>query len=198
MAPQRMQSMEGYLMKNVLVVSGHTNLEASVANKKILEVLAERLPDAEIVKLDRLYPDFRIDVAAEQARLLKADVIVLQFPVFWYSAPSLLERWMEETFVHGFSHGSKGDKLAGKKLVLSFTTGAPEAVFAKDGPVGFALDDFLACFKATARLCRMEYAGEIHTCGVSYAMRTSPEKIEAQNAASVAHAERLIEFLQSL
>ena len=44
----------------------------------------------------------------------------------------------------------------------------------------------------------MEYAGEIHTCGVSYAMRTSPEKIEAQNAASVAHAERLIEFLQSL
>ncbi len=185
-------------MKNILVVSGHTNLEASVANKKILEVLAERLPDAKIVKLDRLYPDFRIDVAAEQARLLKADVIVLQFPVFWYSAPSLLERWMEETFVHGFSHGSKGDKLAGKKLVLSFTTGAPEAVFAKDGPVGFDLDDFLACFKATARLCRMEYAGEIHTCGVSYAMRTSPEKIEAQNAASVAHAERLIEFLQLL
>ena len=73
-------------MKNILVISGHTNLEASVANKKILEVLAERLPDAEIVKLDRLYPDFRIDVAAEQARLLKADVIVLQFPVFWYSA----------------------------------------------------------------------------------------------------------------
>ena len=89
-------------MKNILIVSGHTNLDASVANKKILEVLAERLPEAEIVRLDRLYPDFRIDVAAEQARLLKADVVVLQFPIFWYSAPSLLERWMEETFVHGF------------------------------------------------------------------------------------------------
>ena len=185
-------------MKNILIVSGHTNLETSVANRKILEVLAERLPNAEIVKLDRLYPDFRIDVAAEQARLLKADVIVLQFPIFWYSAPSLLERWMEETFVHGFSHGSKGDKLAGKKLVLSFTTGAPEALYAKDGPMGFTLEEFLPCFKATARLCRMEYAGEVHTCGVSYAMRTSPEKIEEQNAASVAHAERLIEFLKSL
>lgn len=185
-------------MKNILIVSGHTNLDASVANKKILEVLAECLPEAEIVRLDRLYPDFRIDVAAEQARLLKADVVVLQFPIFWYSAPSLLERWMEETFVHGFSHGRTGDKLSGKKLVLSITTGAPEALYAKDGPVGFALDDFLACFKATCRLCRMEYAGEIHTCGVSYASRTSEEQIVSQNKASTVHAERLVELLKSL
>ena len=152
-------------MKNILIVSGHTNLDASVANKKILEVLTERLPEAEIVRLDRLYPDFRIDVAAEQARLLKADVVVLQFPIFWYSAPS---------------------------------TGAPEALYAKDGPVGFALDDFLACFKATCRLCRMEYAGEIHTCGVSYASRTSEEQIESQNKVSTVHAERLVELLKSL
>ncbi len=112
-------------MKNTLVISGHTDLSASVANKTILETIAQRLPQAEIVRLDSLYPDFKIDAQAEQQRLLKADVIVLQFPVFWYSAPSLLERWMEETFRHGFSHGSTGDKLKGKKLVLSFTTGAP-------------------------------------------------------------------------
>lgn len=43
----------------------HTNLAASVANKTILETLNERLPEAEIVKLDELYPDFKIDVEAE-------------------------------------------------------------------------------------------------------------------------------------
>ena len=43
-------------MKNVLIISGHTNLAASVANKTILETLNERLPEAEIVKLDELYP----------------------------------------------------------------------------------------------------------------------------------------------
>ena len=86
-------------MKNVLIISGHTNLAASVANKTILETLNERLPEAEIVKLDELYPDFKIDVEAEQQKLLRADIIVLQFPLFWYSAPSILERWMEETFV---------------------------------------------------------------------------------------------------
>ena len=85
-------------MKNVLIISGHTNLAASVANKTILETLNERLPEAEIVKLDELYPDFKIDVEAEQQKLLRADIIVLQFPLFWYSAPSILERWMEETF----------------------------------------------------------------------------------------------------
>ena len=41
-------------MKNVLIISGHTNLPASVANKTILETLNERLPEAEIVKLDEL------------------------------------------------------------------------------------------------------------------------------------------------
>jgi len=74
-------------MKNVLIISGHTDLAASVANRTILDTLSERLPGAEIVKLDELYPDFKIDVEAEQQKLLRADIIVLQFPLFWYSAP---------------------------------------------------------------------------------------------------------------
>ena len=71
-------------MKNVLIISGHTDLAASVANKTILETLGHRLPEAEVVKLDELYPDFKINVEAEQQRLLRADIIVLQFPVFFY------------------------------------------------------------------------------------------------------------------
>ena len=70
-------------MKNILIISGHTDLSTSVANKAILDTVGRRLPEAEIVKLDKLYPDFKINVEAEQQRLLKADVIVLQFPVFW-------------------------------------------------------------------------------------------------------------------
>ena len=150
-------------MKNTLVISGHTDLSASVANKTILETIAQRLPQAEIVRLDSLYPDFKINAQAEQQRLLKADVIVLQFPVFWYSAPSLLERWMEETFRHGFSHGSTGDKLKGKKLVLSFTTGAPAEMYSHEGPMGYTIDEFLPCYKATCKLCGMEFAGYVFT-----------------------------------
>ena len=185
-------------MKHVLVISGHTNLKESVANKTILETLEKKLPDAEIVKLDELYPDYQIDVKAEQEKLLRADIIVLQFPVFWYSAPSILERWMEETFKHGFSHGSTGDKLKGKKLVLSFTTGAPEAMYSRNGAMGYDIDDFLPCFKATCRLTQMDYAGYVFTGGVSYGNRTTPELIEQQKKVSVEHADRLIKLLETL
>lgn len=185
-------------MKKVLIISGHTNLSTSVANKTILDTVHKRLPEVEITKLDELYPDFKIDVDTEQKRLVKADIIVLEFPVFWYSAPSLLERWMEETFQHGFSHGSTGDKLKGKKLVLSFTTGAPESMYSHDGPMGYTIDDFLPCFKAMCRLCQMEFAGYVYTGGVSYGNRTSPELIEQQTEASEEHAERLIKLLETL
>lgn len=185
-------------MKNVLIISGHTNLSASVANKTILDTVHKLLPEVEIVKLDELYPDFRINVEVEQQRLLKADIIVLEFPVFWYSAPSILERWMEETFRHGFSHGSTGDKLKGKKLVLSFTTGAPSSMYSHDGPMGYTIDEFLPCFKAICNLCQMEFAGYVYTGGVSYAYRTTRELIEQQNKISVEHAEHLIKLIESL
>ena len=185
-------------MKKVLVISGHTNLNESVANKAILETIEKKLPEAEIVKLDQLYPDFKIDVAKEQERLMRADIIVLQFPVFWYSAPSILERWMEETFKHGFSHGSTGDKLKGKKLVLSFTTGAPAEMYSHDGAMGYDIEDFLPCFKATCRLTQMDYVGYVFTGGVSYGNRTTPELIAGQVRKSEEHADRLIKLLATL
>ena len=74
-------------MQNILVVSGHTDLNNSVANKAILERLENKLPQAEFVYLDKLYSDFQIDVEAEQEKLLNADIIVLQFPIFWYAMP---------------------------------------------------------------------------------------------------------------
>ena len=108
--------------KNILIVSGHTNLGESVANQTILEDLKKDLPEAEFDYLDQLYgKDFQIDIEREQTKLVQADIIVLQFPIFWYAMPSLMSRWMEEAFQHGFSHGRTGDKLKGKKLIASFT-----------------------------------------------------------------------------
>ena len=184
-------------VKNILIISGHTDLAASMANKTILDALNKCLPEAEIVKPNELYPDFKIDVEAEQQKLLRADIIILQFPLFWYSAPSILERWMEETFRHGFSHGSTGDKLKGKKLILSFTTGAPEALYSHEGAMGYTIDEFLSCYKATCRLTQMEYCGSVYTCGVSYGNRTAPELIEQQKNVSVEHAERLVQLLET-
>ena len=120
-------------MSNVLVVSGHPRTgDDSVANKTILEELAVLLPGAEIDHLDDLYPEYTFDVGAEQDKLRAADVIVLQYPLWWYGWPALLQKWMEDVFVRGFSHGSSGTALRGKKLVVSVTTGASQAYYRTD------------------------------------------------------------------
>ena len=184
-------------MNNVLIVSGHTNLKDSFANKTILDALQEGLPQAEFVYLDALYPDFKIDALAEQRRLVRADVVVLQFPLFWYSIPSLLSRWIEEVFVHGFSHGSTGDKVKGKTLVLSFTSGAPEDMYRYDGPQNYPIEDFLPPLKQFANLCGMKWGGTIYSGGLSYASRNDAESRAQMRNKAKAHAERLLEHLRT-
>ncbi len=177
-------------MKNILIVSGHTNtVSDSVANRTILETLETQLPECRTVYLDRLYPDFKIDIEAEQSNLLWADVIVLQFPVYWFSFPSIMHRWMEQTFLHGFSHGSTGDKLRGKKLILSYTTGAPAEVMNFDG--------FFEFVRAACGFTGMEYGGSIHTGGVSYQMRQDPQMLDDIKQKAQQHAEKLVTLLKA-
>lgn len=182
-------------MKNVLIISGHPDLrDDSFANKIILEDLATLLPEATFDDLGDLYPDYKIDVAAEQKKLVGADIIVLQFPIFWYSCPALLAKWMEDVFVRGFSHGSQGKALVGKKLVLSFTTGAPESAYG----AAFPVDMLTGRFVQTAGLTGMIYEGYVYTGGVSYADRTDPARAADMTAVSHAHAKHLAEKIAAL
>ncbi|MBQ9572415.1 MAG: NAD(P)H-dependent oxidoreductase [Acidaminococcaceae bacterium] len=186
-------------MKKVLIVSGHTDLNNSFANKIILEKLAKDLPEAVFDYLDREYPDFAVDVKAEQKKLVEADIVVLQFPVFWYSYPSIMHRWMENVFEHGFSHGSEGKALQGKKLVASFTTGAPEEMYVKSGPQLYPIDELvIPAIKSTANLCSMVFAGYIYTGGVSYASRPDSEQVRVMKAKAEKHAERLEKLLNEI
>ena len=183
-------------MPNVLIVSGHPRTgDDSVANKTILEELAVLLPDAEIDHLDELYPNYTFDVEAEQAKLAAADVIVLQYPLWWYGWPALLQKWMEDVFVRGFSHGSRGTALHGKKLVVSVTTGAPQAYYAADS-VDF--NDLLTPAKATCALTGMEFAGSLPLYGVSYANRTDEAARAEMVTRSRDHAARVAELVAKL
>ena len=78
-------------MSRILIISGHPDLSASVANAAILAHVARELPEAEIRRLDALYPDYQFDIEAEQSALLAADIIVFQFPFSWYAMPGLMK-----------------------------------------------------------------------------------------------------------
>ena len=112
-----------------------------------------------ITKVDLFadYPRYNIDIDKEQARLLAHDVILFQFPLFWYSCPALMKEWIDLVLEHGFAFGENGDKLKDKLFVLAITTGGPQDAYAPDGYQLHALQSFLTPFQQTARLCQMRY-----------------------------------------
>lgn len=183
-------------MSNVLIVSGHTDLEHSFANKLILEELQKTLPNATYDFLDALYPDYQIIVPIEQKKILAADLIVLQFPLFWYSVPSLMSRWIEEVFVHGFAFGSTGDKTQGKKLLLSFTSGAPESFYEHGQLQNYRIDEFIVPLKQFANLCSLQWEDYIYTGDLSYASRHDEAKLQEMKTRALAHAAKVIEAIK--
>ena len=63
----------------ILIIYAHPYPQHSHANKRMLEQ-AGTLEGVEIRSLYQLYPDFNIDVAAEQAALARADLVIWQHP----------------------------------------------------------------------------------------------------------------------
>lgn len=76
----------------------HPNYGQSRVNKALVNGLDN---DIEVRNLYELYPDFNIDVQTEQAVMETADRVVLQFPMFWYSSPALVQQWEEKVLEHG-------------------------------------------------------------------------------------------------
>ena len=161
-------------MSKVLLVLSHPAYENSLANKAVVDKLKTLIPNMEIDHLDKLYPDYKIDVKKEQEKLVKADTIILQFPMMWYHAPSLMKKWFEDVLAHGFAYGAKGTALKGKKLIISWTMGAPDDVY-KDKLSG---ENLAVGFGATAKLCNMEFVGEFHTAGVMYFIKDKPDVLK--------------------
>lgn len=184
-------------MRKILIISGHPDLDVSHTNRLILARVAERVDEIEIRRLDALYPDYRIDVAAEQQALLGAGIVVLQFPFYWYSVPALLKKWMDEVLSYGFAYGSTGDKLKGKHLVLSITIGGPAASYAADGYNHFTPDQLLLPLVQTANLTGMRLQPPILSHGMIYIPGVY-NTLEDVQARAEAHAERLAAQLRAL
>jgi glutathione-regulated potassium-efflux system ancillary protein KefF len=86
----------------ILIIYAHPYPQHSHANKRMLEQ-AGTLDGVEIRSLYQLYPDFNIDIAAEQAALARADLVIWQHPMQWYSVPPLLKLWMDKVLAHGWA-----------------------------------------------------------------------------------------------
>lgn len=94
------------------------------------------------------------DVATEQAKLLRADAVILQFPLWWYSMPAIMKGWVDRVYANGFAYGvgEHSDRrwgerygegvMAGKRAMLIVTIGGWEPHYSARGING-PIDDIL-------------------------------------------------------
>ena len=141
---------------STLVLFAHPAVERARLGPMMAQA-AGAMPGVEVRDLYELYPDFTVDVAAEQRALKGAARIVMQFPFYWYSTPALLKEWMDLVLTHNFAYGLKGHALDGKVLACALSTGGADHAYAEDGHNRYSVHDFLRPIEQTARLCRMSW-----------------------------------------
>lgn len=184
-------------MNRILVVVGHPYWTNSHANKAILEEFVRINPHAVVSNLAELYPDGKIDIEAEQQKLVEADTVVLQYPTMWFSCPSLMHKYFEEVMAYGFSYGHGGDALRGKSLVNSFTCGGSADSYTDFGGCGMTVDQLMPPFIGLAKYMGMVWKGYVCTAGMMLPTDTSEDVLASFKVLTADHARRLTAMVNS-
>ena len=153
---------------NTTVFLFHPRLDASRVNAR----LARAARDAgnsdnpvEVRDMYALYPDFHVDVAAEQAACEATDRIVLQFPMYWYSSPALLKQWQDDVLAYGWAYGPTGRALHGKEVALAVSPGAPVSSYDRSGDAHYGLHELLRPFQAMSNFIGTRFVTPFITAG---------------------------------
>ncbi len=110
------------------------------------------------------------EIAREQARVRAADLLILQFPLWWGAPPAVLKGWFERVMAYGFAYvdGCRYDTgfFKGRRALISVTTGGTPKRFSDEDVYG-PIEKVLYPLKRLA----LEYMGyEVEAPFVSYAV----------------------------
>ena len=139
------------------------------------------------------------DVAAEQRKLLAADAVILQFPLWWFGMPAILKGWVDRVFAYGLAYGYRGagnryrygeGGLQGKRALLSVAVGGPAQDYSPRGING-PLDQLL--FPITHGTLFFPGMDVLPTHAVYDTGRIDADGVAAAKIAWCARLERLFE-----
>jgi len=144
-------------LADVLVIVAHPAMEQSRANRTLMRAARDAGQRVRVRDLYALYPDYLIDVDAEQAQLGTSQLVVWQHPIQWYATPPLMKLWIDEVLSFGWAYGPGGSALRGKDLWLVASTGGPQDSYRPDSYNRYFFDAFLPPYEQTAALCGMRF-----------------------------------------
>ncbi|GIJ95633.1 NAD(P)H dehydrogenase [Capnocytophaga stomatis] len=172
----------------ILVISGHPDLSKSTANRIILSDLEKHFGSKiSVRRLDEMYPDYNINIEMEEKSLINADVVMLQFPFYWYGTPALLKKWIDDVLL-GFFDGNTAGKFKGKKVIVSLTTGAPQEAYEAPNQ---SVEAYLLPLKETFTVIGGKWLKPIFSCNYT------PENQQAEKQAHT-HAQSLINQIEKI
>lgn len=77
------------------------------------------------------------DIRTEIEKVENADLLIINFPLYWFSTPAIVKGWIDRVFVSGKFYGGKriyaNGGMAGKKALVSVTTGGREDMLSHGG-----------------------------------------------------------------
>ncbi len=144
------QSFNGALFDTAaraLAAQGHTVATSDLYRMRFDPVSDRRnfttVKDAEVLKLqvEEAWASesggFAPDIEAELRKLEACDVLILQFPLWWFGLPAIMKGWVDRVLAmgrtYGFGHIYDSGKFRGKRAMLSLTTGGPMPAYEKGG-----------------------------------------------------------------
>tara|TARA_Y100001960_G_C14764269_1_gene875939 strand:+ start:720 stop:1544 length:825 start_codon:yes stop_codon:yes gene_type:complete len=78
---------------------------------------------------------FARDIAAEQEKLYWCDLVIFQFPLWWFGIPGILKGWFDRVLAFGWAYHRRerfdSGRLRGRQAMISVTTGGPKDRFAE-------------------------------------------------------------------
>ena len=163
-------------MSRIVVLCAHPQLEHSRVTRALAQAAAEAAAQVDVRDLYALYPDYLIDVPAEQAALAGASLLVWLHPLHWYGMTPMLKLWADEVLAFGWAYGPGGTALRGKDLWLAVSTGGSAAAYRPDGLNRYFFDAFVPPYEQTAQLVGLRFLPPLVLHG---AHRASQADIEA-------------------
>lgn len=96
-------------------------------------------PDYLKLQVEEMYASemegFSAGIEAEIEKMEWCDLMVWQFPLWWFGLPAMLKGWVDRVFAMQRTHGGgriyQSGVFRGKRALLSLTTGGPEEAYRK-------------------------------------------------------------------
>jgi glutathione-regulated potassium-efflux system ancillary protein KefG len=143
-------------MNKILILFAHPLYEKSRIHKALVKTIHTN-DKITFRDLYELYPDFNVNIRAEQDLLVQHDIIIWQHPFYWYSIPPLLKQWIDLVLEYGWAYGKGGDALSGKIIANVLSTGGKEIAYSPEGKNRYTVQQFLTPLEQTVKLCHMHY-----------------------------------------